>query len=116
STTDLVVAVGDVLQLLQDERRDHDGGVDDLGVEHVGNSSINQRAGIQHIRPPATDLFGELDVGDDEPELVAGLQQQGHAQVGQDQVGQHQGDGAEIPENHRAERQVRQPAEHEPDQ
>ena len=71
----LVGAVGDALQLLEDEARHDQLGVDEPRITDIGNPAVDDDTGVQHQRPSPLHLLGKLHVGDDEPELVLGLQQ-----------------------------------------
>ena len=71
----LVGAVGDALQLLEHEPRDDHRLVDHPGLGDVGDPAVDDDRGVQDQRPRTLDLLGELDVGDDEPEVVLGLEQ-----------------------------------------
>ena len=81
---ELVGAVGDPLQLLEHEPRHDQRLVDDPRLGHVGDPAVDDDRGVEHQRPCPLDLLGELHVGDDEPEVVLGLEQGADADVADD--------------------------------
>ena len=61
--------------------RDDHGLVDHAGLGDVGDPAVDDDRGVEHQGPRSLDLLGELDVGDDEAEIVLGLEQRGDADV-----------------------------------
>jgi hypothetical protein len=80
-----VAGVGDRLELVEHEARDDDGGFEDAGAGDVRDAAIDDDAGVED--DGARPLGGALkfDVGDDETEIVFGLQDEGGGQVGDHQ-------------------------------
>src|SRR5262249_42878634 len=78
---DLVRAVGDALQLLQDEAWHDHLGIDDPRITNIGNPSIDDDAGIENERAGAFELFGKFDIRDNKAKLIFGLHQNGHRDV-----------------------------------
>ena len=70
----LVGAVGDTLKLLEHEARNDELLVDDPGLGDVGDAAVDDHRRIEHERACSLDLFGKLDVRDDEAKVVLGLQ------------------------------------------
>ena len=100
SSTDtpvLVVAVGDVLDFLENERGHDQLRGDDLCLGHVGDPPVDQGAAVQHQWPAPLEFARKLDVGDHEPKIVLGLQQERDADVAEDQRGE------QLDEEHRVE-------------
>ena len=77
----LVRAVRDPLQLLQDEPGDHQRLVDHPRLRHVGDPPVDHHRGVQHQRPRPLHFLGEFHVGDDESEVVLGLEQRRDAHI-----------------------------------
>ena len=75
--------VGDGLQLGDHELRHDQLVVEHLGLDDVGDPAVDHHAGVEHVRLEPFDFLGELDVGNDEAEVVLGLQQQADAGVAQ---------------------------------
>lgn len=71
-----VRGVGDFLNFSEDEVRDNQLGFDDLCFDDIGDASINQGAAVDDERATAFQVALEFDVGDDEAEVIFGLQQQ----------------------------------------
>ena len=80
-----VGTIGDSLQLVDHELGNHQLAVDDLGVDDVGDAAVDDDAGVEDARPGAFDLAGEFHVGDDEAEVVLGLQEQADAGIAEHQ-------------------------------
>src|SRR5206468_6695078 len=57
----LVGAVGDALQFLQDEPRHNHLAVDVARITDIGNPAVDDDTGVQRQRLLALDLLGELD-------------------------------------------------------
>ena len=77
----LVAAVRNRLQLAEDKPRHHQRVIEDARFDKVRDTSVNHDAGVEHVWLHAFDLFRELDVGDDEPEVVASLDEHADAEV-----------------------------------
>ena len=84
-----VAGIGHVLELLQDELRDDERGIEDVRFTQVGEAAVNHGAGVHDDRARALFLFLELNVGNNEPEPVARLVDHHHTHVATDG---HQGD------------------------
>ncbi len=101
---ELVGAVGDALQFLKDEPGDDKLLVDDAGFGDVGDAAVDDDGGVEHERSGPLDLLGELDVGDDEAEVVLGLEQRRDADEADEYVqegGEHEVDALVKVELHR---------------
>lgn len=72
-----VVRIGDDLEFVEDEAWDDDEALEDLGVGDVEDAAIDDGGGIEEHRSGAAYFFVEFDVGDDEPEVVFGLEDDG---------------------------------------
>ena len=70
----LVGAIGDGLQLLKDETRHDELGVDEPRFTHIGNSAINYDRRVENQRFSPLNLLGEFHVGDDEAKFVLCLE------------------------------------------
>ena len=79
-----VVAVGERLQLVHHEPRDDHRRVDDAGARQLVEAAVDDRGGVEDQRARAAHLPRELDVGDHQPEVVAGGQHHRHGQVHED--------------------------------
>ena len=67
---------------------EHEGGHHEAALEHarlgeVGDPAVDDGGGVEHVGAEAADVAGELNVGDQESEVVAGLNQQARAEVAQ---------------------------------
>src|SRR5882724_968640 len=82
---ELVGAVGDGLQLLQDEARHDQLGVDEPRITNIGNAAVDDDTRVQNERPCSLYLFREFHVGNDEAKFVLGLQEHGNRDVAADQ-------------------------------
>src|SRR5262249_34651049 len=82
---DLVAAVGDALQLLEHKARHDQLGVDNPRITNIGNPAIDDDTRVQHQRPGPFNLFGELDIRNNEAELLFRLHRQRHAEVAKHQ-------------------------------
>ena len=72
---ELIGAIGDVLQFLQNKARHDQLGVDNPRITNIGNPAVDNYAGVEHEWAAAFNLFGEFDIGNDEAEFVLRLQQ-----------------------------------------
>src|SRR5262249_6230012 len=82
---DLVPAVGDTLQLLEHKARHDQLGVDNPRITNIGNPAIDDDTRVQDQRPRPLNLFGKLDIRNNEAELLLGLHQHRHADVTEQQ-------------------------------
>src|SRR5207253_4918722 len=80
----LVAAVGDLLQFIDHELRDDELTLDDARLHDVGDSPIDQHAGIEQDRPSAFGLLAELDVRNHEAKVVLGLKGKADRQIASD--------------------------------
>ncbi len=74
---EFLFAVGDILQLFEHERRHDQFRIEHIGLDHVGDSSVDDGAGIQNVRAAALDFLRKLHVGDDEAKVIFSVQQPG---------------------------------------
>src|SRR5207248_4023690 len=79
---------------VQDESRHDELAFEYAGRCDVGDSAVDQDAGVQQDRARALALLGKFDVRDDEAEIVLGLQDEADRQVAADHA-QHQVDVAD---------------------
>ena len=75
--------VGRGLEFVEHERRDHEPALEQARLGEVGDPSVDDRGGIEDVGAEPTDVPGELDVGNEEAEVVAGLEEQARAEVAQ---------------------------------
>ena len=69
----LLHLVGHGLQLMKNESRQEHFALDHPRVGDVGDATVDDHRSVQYHRPAALLLFGELDVGNDEADIVLAL-------------------------------------------
>src|SRR5207253_2094438 len=78
---DLVRAVGNALQLLKHEARHIKLGIENARITNIGNSPVDDDTRVEHERAWPLNLFGELDIGNNESKLFFRLNQHRNANV-----------------------------------
>ncbi len=76
-----VVAIRNLLQLKDYELRHDEAGIEETRVHDVDNASVDEHACVNHDRAAAAGIAAELDIGDDEAEVVLGLEDETHCEV-----------------------------------
>lgn len=76
-----VFAVGELLEFGDHEAGDDDGGLQDVGVGEIDEAAVDEGGAVEEHGAGAAELLAELDVGDDEAEVVLGLEDGGDAEV-----------------------------------